>query len=126
MSVGLESRCPFLDYRLVELAFSMDTALLFRKGFGKSILRRVMSHAVDAEVVWKRKKEGFTNRTEQLVRREVATHGLPVKGLALAEGMGLFVPGGLNEQSVKHLTDTTLFRLVSVLLWLELFYDPDN
>jgi asparagine synthase (glutamine-hydrolysing) len=126
MSVGLESRCPFLDYRLVELAFSMDTALLFRKGFGKSILRRVMSHAVDAEVVWKRKKEGFTNRTEQLVRREVATHGLPVKGLALAEGMGLFVPGRLNEQSVKHLTDTTLFRLVSVLLWLELFYDPDN
>ena len=123
MSVGLESRCPFLDYRLVELGFSMDTALLFHKGFGKSILRRVMSCAIGADVVWKRKKEGFTNRTEQLVRREVLENGLPVRGLKLAEGMGLLIPGSLSDPSIERLSDTTLFRIVSILLWLEMFYD---
>jgi len=38
MAHSLEGRCPFLDYRLVEFAFSLDDSLRFRDGIGKWIV----------------------------------------------------------------------------------------
>lgn len=40
MAHGLEGRCPFLDHRMVEFAFSLDDSLRFRDGTGKWIVRR--------------------------------------------------------------------------------------
>lgn len=39
MAHGVEARCPFLDYRMVELAFSMSDRLRHRDGTGKWIVR---------------------------------------------------------------------------------------
>ncbi|MEQ9321706.1 MAG: asparagine synthase-related protein, partial [Polyangiaceae bacterium] len=39
MAHGVEARCPFLDYRMVELAFSMSDRLRNRDGTGKWIVR---------------------------------------------------------------------------------------
>lgn len=40
MAHGVEGRCPFLDHRLVEFAFSLDDSLRFRDGVGKWIVHR--------------------------------------------------------------------------------------
>ena len=40
MAHGIENRCPFLDYRLVEFAFSLDDSLRFRDGTGKWIVHK--------------------------------------------------------------------------------------
>jgi asparagine synthetase B (glutamine-hydrolysing) len=40
MAHSVESRCPFLDHRLVEFAFSLDDSLRFRDGTGKWIVHR--------------------------------------------------------------------------------------
>jgi asparagine synthase (glutamine-hydrolysing) len=40
MAHGLEGRCPYLDYRLVEFAFSLDDSLRFRNGRGKWIVHK--------------------------------------------------------------------------------------
>lgn len=40
MAHGLENRCPFLDYRLVEFAFSLDDSLRYRDGVGKWVVRK--------------------------------------------------------------------------------------
>jgi asparagine synthetase B (glutamine-hydrolysing) len=40
MAHGVEGRCPFLDYRLVEFAFSLDDSLRYRSGIGKWIVRK--------------------------------------------------------------------------------------
>lgn len=40
MAHGVENRCPFLDYRLVEFAFSLDDSLRYRDGIGKWIVHR--------------------------------------------------------------------------------------
>lgn len=39
MAHGVEARCPFLDHRIVEFAFSLDDSLRFRDGRGKWIVR---------------------------------------------------------------------------------------
>ncbi len=40
MAHSLENRCPFLDHRLVEFAFSLDDSLRFRDGRGKWIVHK--------------------------------------------------------------------------------------
>jgi len=40
MAHSVENRCPFLDYRLVEFAFSLDDSLRYRDGVGKWIVHR--------------------------------------------------------------------------------------
>jgi asparagine synthase (glutamine-hydrolysing) len=40
MAHGVENRCPFLDHRIVEFAFSLDDSLKYRDGTGKWIVRQ--------------------------------------------------------------------------------------
>ncbi len=40
MAHGVEARCPFLDHRIVELAFSLSDDLRYRDGTGKWLVRR--------------------------------------------------------------------------------------
>lgn len=58
MAHGLEVRTPFLDRRMVEFAFSLPADEKFRRGQGKSILRRAFGDRLPMEVV-SRRKHGF-------------------------------------------------------------------
>ena len=58
MAHGLEVRTPFLDPRVVELAFSLSPEEKLRKGSGKHILRETFRDLVPATVM-SRSKKGF-------------------------------------------------------------------
>jgi asparagine synthase (glutamine-hydrolysing) len=58
MACSLEARAPFLDRRVVELAFSLPRRW-HRRGFaGKRMLRESFADLLPAEV-WRRRKQGF-------------------------------------------------------------------
>lgn len=59
MGIPLEVRAPFLDYRVIELAFQLPTGYLFRNGWHKWILRKAVEDLLPADVVWRRRKMGF-------------------------------------------------------------------
>jgi asparagine synthase (glutamine-hydrolysing) len=59
MSNSIESRLPFMDYRLVEFALSISDALKIKSGYGKWILRKSMSHYVPKFILENRNKRGF-------------------------------------------------------------------
>jgi asparagine synthase (glutamine-hydrolysing) len=59
MSVPTELRCPFLDYRLVELAFSLPVTYLMRDGWTKWLVRKAMADRLPAAVTWRKRKMGF-------------------------------------------------------------------
>ncbi|MGE3173852.1 MAG: asparagine synthase (glutamine-hydrolyzing) [Planctomycetota bacterium] len=58
MAASLESRPPFLDHELVELAFRIDSGLKVRGGSGKWIVKEVARRHLPAAIV-DRKKVGF-------------------------------------------------------------------
>lgn len=58
MSVGLESRAPYLDHRVAELAWRLPEALRLGNGVGKLPLRALLSRYVPREL-WERPKMGF-------------------------------------------------------------------
>jgi asparagine synthase (glutamine-hydrolysing) len=121
MSVNLETRCPFLDRRVVELGFRMDTNLLFHDGFGKHVLRQLASGSVPDEVLWRRRKDGFTNPTLAMVRGQTLQHGWPVLGLDLALQHGILTPAILDPAHTRRLGENATFRLYSMMLWMEEF-----
>lgn len=58
MAVALEGRAPFLDYRVVEFAFRLPTALKIRGSVGKWLLREVLFRHVPRDLI-ERPKMGF-------------------------------------------------------------------
>ncbi|MCB2262498.1 MAG: asparagine synthase (glutamine-hydrolyzing) [Candidatus Thiosymbion ectosymbiont of Robbea hypermnestra] len=58
MAVSLETRVPFLDHRVVELAWRMPLAMKIRGGVGKRPLRRILYKYVPQELI-ERPKQGF-------------------------------------------------------------------
>lgn len=58
MANSLETRCPFLDYRVLELAASIPSEVLFLNNQAKGLLKACAARRVPAEVIY-RKKWGF-------------------------------------------------------------------
>jgi len=56
---GVEIRMPFLDYRIVEFAFSIPSSSKIRNGYSKSIVRDAMKGFFPDEVRLLKKKTGF-------------------------------------------------------------------
>ena len=56
---GLENRSPFLDYRIVEFAFSLPQEMKIRDFRTKYILRRVAEGIVPDEIIERRDKKGL-------------------------------------------------------------------
>jgi asparagine synthase (glutamine-hydrolysing) len=59
MAFGVESRHPFLDYRLVEWAMTMPPEMNFRRGWNKLLLRQAFSDLFPPTIQWRRSKVGF-------------------------------------------------------------------
>ena len=59
MGNGIETRLPFLDYRLVEWALTLDPRLNLRDGRVKRVVRDAVTDTLPPQVVWTKKKAGF-------------------------------------------------------------------
>lgn len=123
MGVGLETRLPFLDHRVFELAWRLPPEMKIREGEGKWALRQVLYRYVPQELI-DRPKAGFAIPIAQWLRG-------PLRDWAesLLDGNRLKHEGYLNPAPVletwkQHLDgrhDWTL-RLWSILMfqaWLE-------
>lgn len=59
MQHSVEIRSPFIDYRMMELAFSLPTKLKFDMGVTKRILRHALRGRLPDEIINKHRKIGF-------------------------------------------------------------------
>ncbi|MFL2755373.1 MAG: asparagine synthase (glutamine-hydrolyzing) [Gammaproteobacteria bacterium] len=59
MAVSLEARTPYLDYRMIELAFSLRGSLKIKKGETKYLMKKALVPLIGKELSY-RKKQMFT------------------------------------------------------------------
>ena len=70
MATSLETRAPFLDVDVMELAFSMPGSLKVRDGVRKYVLKQAM-HGLVPDRILHRRKEGFSIPMKNWLRREL-------------------------------------------------------
>ena len=64
MAHAVESRLPFLDYRLVETSLSINPRYKINKGWSKFVLRKAMNGILPSEIIWRKNKFGFNHSSE--------------------------------------------------------------
>ncbi len=60
MHHSIESRMPFLDYRVIEFGVALPTHMKVRHGFGKWILRQIAAQHIPKSIAWDRNKRAFS------------------------------------------------------------------
>jgi len=72
MAHSIETRLPFLDYRLVEFAFSLPDEAKLDGDTTKAILRRALADRLPASVLARTDKMGFETPADRWLRRRFA------------------------------------------------------
>lgn len=73
MCNGIEGRVPFLDHRMVELAFSIPSAYKRNGATGKLPLRKLLAKRLGNELAF-REKTGFNSPLKQWLQKDPATY----------------------------------------------------
>ncbi|MDP2385488.1 MAG: asparagine synthase (glutamine-hydrolyzing) [Bacteroidota bacterium] len=68
MSFSIESRHPFMDYRLVEFGYSLPNELVINKGWQKYLLRKSMTELPES-IKYRKDKKGFTTPHEEWIKK---------------------------------------------------------
>jgi asparagine synthase (glutamine-hydrolysing) len=127
MAHSLELRCPFLDYRLVELGSRLPMDLKVRGRSGKWLLKRIARRRLPAAIV-ERRKWGFKVPLDEWFRGPLAPLLRDVLHSPQALGRGYF-----RDDEVRRLVDThvsgrrnyekQLWILLLLELWHRMFVD---
>lgn len=134
MMHSLESRLPFMDYRLVEFVFKMPTDFKIREGFGKYLHRKALANLTTvqqskvAELLQNRLKIGFHSPTAVLFSSDAPDSPASILLSEKCLKRGLFDEKTLHLmiQSVrkgKGIYGAQLFRLLGVELWFREWID---
>ena len=59
MAHSVESRMPFMDYRLVEFLASVPSAYKIHNGWSKYIARSAFNNKLPDEICWRKDKQGW-------------------------------------------------------------------
>lgn len=76
MAFSIETRVPFMDYRLVEFLFSVPTKYKIRNGMTKSILRDAMTGIIPEEIKMRISKLGFATPQNEWMNKELREYFL--------------------------------------------------
>jgi asparagine synthase (glutamine-hydrolysing) len=121
MATSLETRAPFLDGDLMELAFSMPGHLKIRNGERKWILKQAMKDVLP-DTILNRKKEGFSIPMKNWLRKELQPLMRDLLSRDRIARRGLFDPDAVEKLIDDHVNGKenhahTLFPLMVFERW---------
>jgi asparagine synthase (glutamine-hydrolysing) len=103
MKHSIETRLPFIDYKFVEQAISLDDDLKFKNGYLKYLLRKVVENILPKNIVFRRNKFGFEAPSDTWINNYKSNMELAIK----------------NSNILKRIIDIdiNLIRKDKALLW---------
>ncbi|MEO8464117.1 MAG: asparagine synthase (glutamine-hydrolyzing) [Gammaproteobacteria bacterium] len=119
MAASIETRCPFLDHRIVHAAVNLPMKFKLRGNTDKWILKEVARRYVPAEIV-DRKKKGFplpvADYLAPLANRKFFEHGF------CTEVLEMQAPGLLHTVDNWRSNVHGFFNLLALEIWGRLFF----
>ena len=126
MAASLELRPPFLDHRLVELAFSLPSALKIRGGTTKWLVKEVARRHLPAEIVDRRKigfrapmdawfRDGLEDMAWDLLTSSDSIAETMLDGHAVRRLLSRHRSGAANEEA-------RIWPLLSIEVWHKTFF----
>jgi asparagine synthase (glutamine-hydrolysing) len=129
MRWSIESRLPFMDYRLVELAASLPSHQKIKEGETKHILRKAMEGLVPKRILERRDKIGFATPDELWFREpsfvELMSSILDSEEFRSRPYWKYAAVKRLFEDHLQRKRDNSrqIWRIVNTELWLRMFID---
>ena len=112
MANSIESRLPFLDYKLVELSLNTNNSLKIKDGWTKFILRKAAETILPKEIVWRKNKLGF-NAPEKTWTKEFENE--MINEIQQSEILNNFIH--FKKLYFKNLDLRTKWRLYNFSVW---------
>ncbi len=128
MAFGVETRLPFLDYRLVEFLYKLDVRCKIREGWTKAILRDAMVGVLPEEVRRRQDKMGFVTPEDVWFRTSLRTIARDILSDARTRARGyLNAEAALNHFDAHAAGRTNIspaiWRWLNLELWCRRFVD---
>jgi asparagine synthase (glutamine-hydrolysing) len=122
MAVSLETRVPFLDHRVAELAARIPLSLKVRGGKGKHIVRQLLYGLVPPAMV-ERPKAGFAIPIGEWIKGPLRPWAEDLLSRESLQCNGLLDPGIVRRRWADHLSgrrDSTpaLWAILMLQSWL--------
>lgn len=116
MAHSVESRLPFLDYRLVETALSLPDEYKISKGWTKNLLRNAVSPFLPKEVVWRTDKLGFNAPEEEWLAKINDEISDSVKNSEILKELIDF-----SKLDMENMDIRTKWRLFNIAKWEKIY-----
>jgi asparagine synthase (glutamine-hydrolysing) len=132
MAFSIESRTPFLDYRLVEYTLSVKSDAIINKGFTKSILRESLKGILPEKIRVRTDKVGFATPQDEWFRTE--QFQLLINEIINSESFhnrGFINSEKVKDLYTKHLNNEIniakdIWKWVHLELWFREFIDKNQ
>jgi asparagine synthase (glutamine-hydrolysing) len=123
MGVSLETRVPFLDHRVVELAWRMPLSMKLRHGQGKWALRQILYKYVPPELI-ERPKQGFGIALGDWLRGPLRKWADDLLAEERLRREGYFYPDPIRAKWLEHLSgarnwEHSLWAVLMFQAWFE-------
>jgi len=118
MRHSVEARLPFVDYRLLETALSIQSKHKIKQGWTKHILRKSMEGILPDEVIWRKSKLGFNAPEKTWIDSVRHQMYVDIKSSKILSSLCY------REIEPQKLDNKTLWKFYSVAKW-EMVYAVD-
>ncbi len=128
MAHSIESRLPFMDYRLVEFVFSLPGEFKIRDGSGKVLLKEAVRGFVPAFILDNPYKLGFVVPIREWFRDRPDETVYPVLLSDRCRQRGLLEPKALEGALRRHVSgrvdlSSQIFRWLTLEVWCRRVFD---
>ena len=114
MRHGIETRLPFVDYRVVQTAISINNHLKFKDGFLKYILRKTVQTLLPNSIIWRTDKFGFEAPTDTWIASHKHMMIQTIHQSPILQSI-------LDLQKISFDNTTHLWRLYNVAVWEKIY-----
>jgi asparagine synthase (glutamine-hydrolysing) len=129
MAHSIESRAPFLDYRLVEKTLATNNNWIIKKGVTKFILRESLKNILPERIRSRRDKIGYSTPEDEWFRQESWKQLIiELLGSQSFKSRNIVDPEKALKQYKKHLNkeiniSKEIWKWINTEIWFRIFID---